>query len=149
MAFDRAAFLARYCDEADDHLRSIDDTLVALEATPGKAELLALTMRAMHTLKGASRMLKVSDVATVAHAAEDLLVAARDGRFQLGAEHVTLLSRASDLMREILGELRAGREGGFGEAVAGVAGELQDAAELAPAGDPPRSSRPLLGPERS
>lgn len=111
MAFDRAAFLTRFCDEAEDHLRAIDDALVALEADPGDADLIAGCLRSMHTLKGASRMLKVMDVGAMAHAAEELLVAARDGHFRLEPPHVTLLLRASDAMRQIVSALRGGAEG--------------------------------------
>ncbi len=123
MSFNRAAFIARYCDEAEDHLKVIDETLVALEATPGEGDLVAGALRAMHTLKGASRMLKVTDVGTVAHAAEDLLVAARDGAIALGPGHISLLLHAADRIREIVAALREGREGGF--AVADLTADLQ------------------------
>ncbi|MBM3269785.1 MAG: Hpt domain-containing protein, partial [Candidatus Sericytochromatia bacterium] len=140
MSFDRAAFIVRYCEEAGDHLRAIDDALLALEAAPGDAEPVAAAMRSMHTLKGASRMLKVTDVAALAHAAEDLLMALRDGRFGPGPGHVTLLLTAADRLREMIGALREGREGAV------PAEDLVAALRAAAEGTPPQLAESAAAP---
>lgn len=58
-------------------------------------------MRAAHSLKGAARIVGLDHGVQVAHAMEDLLVAAQEGLLRLLPEHIDALLQGSDLLLRI------------------------------------------------
>lgn len=95
-----AAFRA----EVEERLSSLSSGLLALEASIGPADRgrplnrgdVAALFRDAHTIKGSARLLGVERMVRIAHAAEDLLGAVRDGRVPLRPELVDLLLAACD-----------------------------------------------------
>ena len=95
-----AAFRA----EVEERLSSLSSGLLALEASIGPADRgrplnrgdVAALFRDAHTIKGSARLLGVDRMVRIAHAAEDLLGAVRDGRVPLRPELVDLLLAACD-----------------------------------------------------
>ena len=81
--------------ELETHSRVLEEGLVKAESeqTPEKIEPL---MRAAHSIKGAARMLGLNTAVALAHAMEDVLVAAQRGKLQLTSGHVDRLLRAND-----------------------------------------------------
>jgi two-component system chemotaxis sensor kinase CheA len=72
--------LATFRVEADEHLHALSANLLALGETPGDeqaGELVEVTFREMHTLKGAARSVGLRDVEQVCQACESLLSAIR------------------------------------------------------------------------
>jgi chemotaxis protein histidine kinase CheA len=63
---------------------------------PSPRQVVASLFRDAHTIKGSARMLGLSEVLAVAHSAEDLLGALRDGRLQVRRDLVDLLLAACD-----------------------------------------------------
>jgi len=58
-------------------------------------------MRAAHSLKGAARLLRVTSVEQIAHIMEDKFVAAQNGQFSIGPEHIDNLLSVVDAIKEI------------------------------------------------
>jgi two-component system, chemotaxis family, sensor kinase CheA len=132
---DRALVLETFRAEAGDHLRRLEEMLVALESRANDAELLQEIFRTVHSLKGDAAMVGFPEIADFAHRVEDLLDALRDGQVAVHPEMVTLLLRAVDVLRALMtgdspADLDAVRAG-LGAARAAGAGPA-GAAETAP-----------------
>ena len=54
---DRADFLDLFFEESDDRVRELQASLPRLRRTPGDAEVLNLSFRCAHSLKGGSAMM--------------------------------------------------------------------------------------------
>src|SRR5690606_146636 len=128
----RALFVA----ELEDRLETLNADLLSLEANPGSAERLDSVFRVFHTLKGAAHAAAVPQVETVCHAAEALLVRAREGALLLGPEEFRDLFAVADSLADAARRLKEGREL--------TASPL---AEPRRAGDSPASAPPAAAPE--
>lgn len=94
--------------ESEDHLQHLDEGLLRLESNPQDSATLEEVFRAAHSLKGAARMLGVSDVEIVAHHFEDALGAAKRGRIVLSPEIIDRLYRGLDAIRQLVNEAVTG-----------------------------------------
>ncbi|KAA2212586.1 hybrid sensor histidine kinase/response regulator [Teichococcus oryzae] len=100
--------------ESETHVQALTDGLLALERDAAAAQHLEACMRAAHSLKGAARLIDLTPAVDLAHAMEDIFVAAQNGRLALGREQIDLLLRGVDMLASIA---RATAEpGGGGEA---------------------------------
>ncbi len=59
--------------ECAEHLQRLSDGLLRLEKNPTDLATLEEVFREAHSLKGAARMVGVSDIETLAHQFEDIL----------------------------------------------------------------------------
>jgi len=108
--FDRSAFVDTFVQEAREYLDLLNRGVVELEKNPDDADLLTELLRAAHTLKGSSRMLKFLDINQVAHAVEDILEGIRDGRMEMSAEVGDLFFVALDRIGSCIEAIAEGRE---------------------------------------
>ena len=76
---DDPELVATFRAEVEERLASLCEGLLRLEAHPSPRQLVAGLFRDAHTVKGSARMLGLDGVVDVAHRAEDLLGALRDG----------------------------------------------------------------------
>jgi two-component system chemotaxis sensor kinase CheA len=93
----KARLLATFRDEADEHLRSLTDNLLALErglSATQEQEVVEATFRAMHTLKGAARSVSLVDVEVVCQSCERILSDVARGRRRLTPAMVDRLQEA-------------------------------------------------------
>jgi two-component system sensor histidine kinase and response regulator WspE len=77
------------------------ENMLALEQDPTDASRLGALMRAAHSLKGAARMVELDAAVCVAHALEEVFVAAQEGSLVLLSGHVDVLLRGVDLLHRI------------------------------------------------
>ncbi|MDD2159736.1 hybrid sensor histidine kinase/response regulator [Pseudomonas sp. MIL19] len=96
-----ASLLELYRMEADAQAQVLDAGLLILEREPNHAGQLEACMRAAHSLKGAARIVGLDDGVKVAHAMEDLLVAAQEGLLRLLPEQIDGLLQGTDLLRRV------------------------------------------------
>ncbi len=87
--------------EAETHGRSLNDGLLALEANPDDVVAIEPLMRAAHSLKGAARIIGLDLAVKLAHAMEDVLVAAQKGRERLASPRIDQLLRGTDLLAKL------------------------------------------------
>lgn len=99
---DRALVLETFAAEAAEHLRGLEERLVALESSSGDADLLQEIFRSVHSLKGDAAMVGFPAIAEFAHDVEDLLDALRSGEAAVTPETISLLLRAVDVLRALL-----------------------------------------------
>ncbi|HEY6903777.1 MAG TPA: response regulator [Candidatus Acidoferrales bacterium] len=116
-----------FIPEAEEHLQSVTECLLALEGHPNADDINRL-FRSMHTVKGSAAQVGLHRLSAVAHRVEDLIGRLRDGALQPSAEIVDLFLQSVDVLKKFLH-----REWqGDAEMVATVDPLLVRIAELAP-----------------
>ena len=94
--------LTDFLAEATEGLTALDAALLKLERAPGDTATLSVVFRIVHTIKGTCGFLNLPRLERIAHAAEDLLGALRDGERQVTPELISAVLAAVDRMRVIV-----------------------------------------------
>jgi len=91
-----------FCTELQNSLQVINNNLLELESdnTDNATHLEAL-MRAAHSIKGAARMIGIDGAVRLAHAMEDVFVAAQNAKLHLQNDSVDQILNCSDLLKQI------------------------------------------------
>jgi two-component system chemotaxis sensor kinase CheA len=97
-----------FLTESGELLQQFESDLVLLEATPSDPDLLNRAFRALHTVKGSGSFLALTNLVTIAHAAESALNAARNGQVVVDRAMMDLLLKAVDTLKTHLGQLERG-----------------------------------------
>lgn len=87
--------------EAENQTQVLTAGLLLLERHPSAAEALESCMRAAHSLKGAARIVGLAIGVSLAHAMEDVFVAAQRGAITLRQRQIDCLLRGVDLLARI------------------------------------------------
>jgi chemotaxis protein histidine kinase CheA len=118
---DDPELVAGFRQEVEERLRSLSDGLLALEGHGSPRQAVAALFRDAHTVKGSARMLGLDAVVGVAHRAEDLLGAIRDGRLTVRRDLVDVLLAATEgIGRALPGVPRPVAEGDLAALVAAL-----------------------------
>jgi two-component system chemotaxis sensor kinase CheA len=142
----RSAFL----EEAEDLCAKLGESLLALEQSGGGREPLNEAFRLIHSLKSEAALMGFAKLSELAHAMEDILGLARDGKAILDRGVIDLLFAGADLIGEMLGAVSRGvSDGGIttDEVVRGLARVSKERSGLAPVPPPAigPGSAPALG----
>lgn len=108
MALDTRRFIQRFIEEAADHLPRLREGILALAQQNASQEQINALFRAAHTVKGSSRMLKLTPITLLAHSTEELLSALRDGTQAADDEVIRLLNQAVDALEDSVSQLAGG-----------------------------------------
>ncbi len=134
--------------ETREGLEALDSELVRFEQKPDDPETLGGIFRLIHTIKGTCGFLGLTRLQTVAHSAENVLGAFRDGILPVSSVAVSAVLDTVDLIRVITDALAttgAEPEGDdsilIGRLEAVLAGEPASASEQPVAGDPASDGR--------
>lgn len=119
--------------ESEERLQHLDSGLLRLEKTPSDQALLEDLFREAHSLKGAARMLGLTEIQTLAHQLEDALGAAKKGEAALQAEAVASMNQTLEAIRRLV-QIEIGET---------AASEVQNA-ELPPASQPKVEAAPAI-----
>lgn len=96
--------------EADEHLVEIRKWLLRLESSIGKAEpdlkIVKKLFQDFHSFKGISAIVGLKPAELVAHAAEDFLRLLRDGKAQLTANGLEILTAATKKLEQTVAAFR-------------------------------------------
>lgn len=84
--------------EVDAQSQVLTENLLAVEQGTATASQLEALMRAAHSVKGGARIAGFNEAVELAHAMEDLFVAAQDGQVVLARSHVDVLLQAVDTL---------------------------------------------------
>ena len=104
--------LELFREEMAAHSAVLTEGLLSLERQGGSRERIEPLMRAAHSIKGAARVVDLEPIVRVAHAMEDVLVAAGAGTATLDAGVIDVLLGALDWMNG-LGAVADGELGGW------------------------------------
>lgn len=94
---------AEFIAEAREHLESADQCLLTIESQPDDLDTVNALFRAYHTIKGVAGFLDLADVMHLAHQTENLLDAARQGKFRLEGARLDVVFDATDMMKRLVG----------------------------------------------
>ena len=89
--------------ESVEHINSAEAALLELETKPddGDKELLNQILRAFHTIKGLAGFLNLTEIGSLAHAAENLLDQTRKSQLNLAGESIDVLFELISMMKEM------------------------------------------------
>ncbi len=90
--------------EMESQLQVLTDGMLALEQDPGSAEQIEALMRAVHSIKGAARMVGVDAVVRISHVMEDCFVSAQKEELVLNSEIIDVLLDGVDMIRQVTEE---------------------------------------------
>ncbi|MCA9797556.1 MAG: Hpt domain-containing protein, partial [Candidatus Eremiobacteraeota bacterium] len=97
--FDAFAMVDLFTAEVETQTALLIQGLLTLEKNPGDQNALRDMMRAAHSLKGAARLMGITQAEQVAHAMEDRFIEAQEGKLVISAGHADVLLEAVDLLR--------------------------------------------------
>ena len=110
MSIDLSQFFEVFFEESLEGLDVMESELLNL--TPGDLdnETINTIFRAAHSIKGGSGTFGFTHVSDFTHVLETLLDQIREGSRELTSEHVNLLLKSVDFLREMLGDLQTNQE---------------------------------------
>ncbi len=91
--------------EVETHCAALYESLLALEKKKKPHEALQNLMRAAHSIKGAARILKHSDIERIAHAMEDCFVLTQHGTVSLAPDDIGVLLKTTDAIGQAAANL--------------------------------------------
>src|SRR5512139_4074192 len=107
----KKSFLKKFQEDSSDRLQKIQLGVIELEKPDSTAAAEGVA-RELHTMKGEARILGLAAIGQLAHAAEDLLKEAVDGKVAVRIA-TDLLLRACDAVSDLL-EVFEGAKSGTG-----------------------------------
>ncbi len=99
-----------FIEEAKDHLNTIEQGLLSLQATIEDSEKANEVFRAAHSVKGGAAMLGLESIQTIAHRMEDYFKILKESSVRVDSTLETMFLRVSDGLKDLLEQL----EGPFG-----------------------------------
>lgn len=107
---DISQYLNVFMDECQEHLSTLNQSLLALENNPESSELLDAIFRAAHTLKGASATMGFNKMASVTHTMEDVLSRLRSKEMEVTSEIINALFDSFDMLEVLARGIGDGKE---------------------------------------
>ena len=98
--------------ESAEHLQRLSDGLLRLEEAPSDKTTLEEVFRTVHSLKGASRMLGLPDIQSVAHHFEEILGKAARDEISLSSSFIDVMYRCLDAVGKLVNEAVTGEASG-------------------------------------
>ncbi|NJO79966.1 MAG: response regulator [Cyanobacteria bacterium RM1_2_2] len=95
-----------FIEEAKDHLNTIEQGLLNLQATIADPEMVNEVFRAAHSVKGGAAMLGLTSIQNTSHRLEDYFKVLKDCPIQIDQKLETLLLRVYDTLQELLEQLQ-------------------------------------------
>lgn len=99
MGLDKSAFIANYLEELEDNLTAVDSGILVLKKDPENGEELTRLLRALHTIKGSSRMLKFLTIEQIAHGLENVFKGVKEERYGISSDLIQLVFITTDYIR--------------------------------------------------
>ncbi|HYV96570.1 MAG TPA: chemotaxis protein CheW [Gemmatimonadaceae bacterium] len=97
--------LRDFLTESNENLLQLDRDIVALEQHPEDASLINGIFRTIHTIKGTCGFIGLDRLEAVAHAAESVLSAVREGSLAVSDQLISDVLAAVDVIKAILAHL--------------------------------------------
>ena len=96
------SYLTTFVQEVEELLERVEAAILALETTPGDAELINQLFRAFHTLKGSAGVAGVSSIAGFTHHVETAMDRVRSGAITLTPALVSAVLASKDHVAALL-----------------------------------------------
>jgi chemotaxis protein histidine kinase CheA len=107
MAIDKSKYINKFVEEGIENISMVEALLFEIrEGSSAQDDLVAL-MRALHTLKGSSRMLEFKNIETLSHAMETVFSSLKEERISLNDKATRLLLAGLDELRTGINAVKA------------------------------------------
>jgi two-component system chemotaxis sensor kinase CheA len=114
--------------ETTEHVRSMNEYVVALEINAGDREKMDSLFRLAHSVKGMAASMGYDDMAQLAHKMEDLMERVRKGEAAFTEEIADLLLEGVDLLNTMIRDVENGGAGGCD--IQGIIGKIAGLAKI-------------------
>ena len=113
MAIDKSKYAGKFVEEGFENIATVETLLFEIKegAAHGAGSVqddLVTLMRALHTLKGSSRMLEFKNIEAISHSLESVFSALKEERIFLSDKAVRLLLSGLDELKTGLNKVKAG-----------------------------------------
>lgn len=110
MVEDMKAYMDAYTSEVEEHLQSLNDSLLSLEKDPTDKEAINQIFRSAHTLKSSSAAMGFQKISDLAHSMEDVLGRIKNKEIRASGKIVDVLFRSFDALEVMIGEVTKGEK---------------------------------------
>jgi two-component system chemotaxis sensor kinase CheA len=107
-------YLEMFMSEASEHLQSLNENMLKLEADPADFEALASVFRSSHTIKGMAATMSFNNMSKLTHEMETALDFYRKTKFPLDHEIINATFECLDKLEKLNDEVKSGKTGGIG-----------------------------------
>jgi len=106
MPINKEKFVKQYIDEGLDILRNLETYIFKVKDGTSTEDDIAALLRALHTLKGNSRMLEFKRIEELSHSLESVFIALREKKISISDNAVKLILSSLDLLKSGFSELQ-------------------------------------------
>ncbi|MDR2964823.1 MAG: response regulator [Treponema sp.] len=99
MAIDRDKYIAKYIDEGLENITQVEGLVFDIKNDISVKDNLATVLRALHTIKGLSRMLEFKNIEGLTHALESVFISFREQSIELTENALKLILSTLDLAK--------------------------------------------------
>jgi chemotaxis protein histidine kinase CheA len=109
----REKYIGKFIEEALDNVGTVESLIFDIRDGVSLEDDLATLLRALHNLKGSSRMLEFKRIEALSHSLESVFIALKEQRISLSDAGVKLAVAALDALREGLRRIQDTRDDGI------------------------------------
>jgi two-component system, chemotaxis family, sensor kinase CheA len=103
--------VSEFVAESQEHLRTIESLLLAIERGSASADAVHAIFRGFHTIKGLAGFLEFGAMQRVSHEVETVLDRVRNGELGLSSEVVDVVLESADFLRKWLAAVQSSETG--------------------------------------
>ncbi|MCL2381990.1 MAG: response regulator [Treponema sp.] len=108
MAIDKSKYIGKFTDEGLENISTVETLLFEVKEGASVQDDLVTLMRALHTLKGSSRMLEFKHIESLAHSLETVFSALKEERISLNDKALRLLLAGLDELKTGISAIKSG-----------------------------------------
>ncbi|WP_310829076.1 chemotaxis protein CheA [Paenibacillus pedocola] len=108
---DMNQYLSMFIDESNDHLQSLNESMMGLEANPEDISIVQVIFRSAHTLKGMAATMGFEDLASLTHQMENVLDLVRNNKLRMQDFIFDTLFKSLDALESMVEDITGGGEG--------------------------------------
>lgn len=108
---DMNQYLSMFIDESNDHLQSLNESMMGLEANPEDLSIVQVIFRSAHTLKGMAATMGFEDLASLTHQMENVLDLVRNNKLRMQDFIFDTLFKSLDALESMVENITGGGEG--------------------------------------
>ncbi|MBO5424771.1 MAG: Hpt domain-containing protein, partial [Lachnospiraceae bacterium] len=149
---DLSQYLEIFIDETKEHLQTLNDQVLILEAEPENIDTVNEIFRAAHSLKGMAGTMGFKRMQRLTHDMENVFSEIRNGKLNVDADMVDIVFKCLDAIEGYLSNIMDSADEGtedneelIGLLNAALEGKSEDAP--APVAEAPKADKPAAGSE--
>lgn len=108
---DMNQYLSMFIDESNDHLQSLNESMMGLEANPEDLSIVQVIFRSAHTLKGMAATMGFEDLASLTHQMENVLDLVRNNKLRMQDFIFDTLFKSLDALESMVQDITGGGDG--------------------------------------